>query len=262
MATFKSKMKHLDPEWADKIWIKAHENAVANPQKSPELIACIAALALTGARPASLERGIVFSLNRSDKNNVFIEAKIPGAKLVYEDEEKTILKRGQEEVSIRWSLSNPELPPRKQELAYIAEMLKLNGRPVKIKMGVDAIAKRVASLSKQIWPRKVYHVSPICYRELFSANGKAAGIDPVELAAAMGHLSTESQGRYASPRKRTSGAVAPPKVNRIFTSAKASGEVKTHRTESERFPKVQSLAKFKAANSFKTKLKSLSPKPH
>lgn len=248
MATFKSKMKSLAPGWADEIWQKATE---MNGGKGADWRLGLAALAITGARPVSLQRGIEFRLSTDQQGRQFVKAFIPGAKII-RDKETEEIKRGQEEIMLAWQVDpGCDAPPRAGEFNAIREALEANGGTLKVKYNADSIATSVRTLSKQIWPRRKTHVSPICYRELFSSNAKAAGIPPELIAGAMGHLSSESQGRYASRPRKSTGAVAPSKVS-MFHTVKTTQTIKTHRSP---------MARFKATQSLKTKLSSKAPGP-
>lgn len=247
MATFKSKMKFLDDQWADKIWegCSALNEGAGGQWRLP-----LAVLAITGARPASLERGVSISAFKGEDGFLYLQAVIPGAKILKNPDGSP--RRGQDMIRMAWRLTgpNPDIPPRSQEFmairdAYIKHADQANEMtPMVISYGADAIASSVRMLSKSLWPRRKYHVSPICYRELFSSNAKAAGIPPDELAQAMGHLSAESQGKYASRPRKSGGSVSPKK---LFSAVSATSKVKT-----ERAP----MARFKAATSLKKRLES------
>lgn len=252
MATFKSKMKHLDPNWADEIWLNARE---MNDKKGAQWLPGIAALAVTGARPASLERGIVFEYVQNDQGKTFIQATIPGAKILKNSNGTP--HRGQDETKMCWEIGSTQgLPPRTKELKYINELLIQNGnQPITLTHGANALSVAVRTLSKQIWPRRTRHVSPICYRELFSSNAKAAGVPADQLAMAMGHLSAESQGRYSARSRKAKGDGVTPR--KVFSDVAATHKVKKmHRSP------LNSMARFKAAQSLKTKLKAkMGPSP-
>lgn len=248
MATFKSKMKHLADDWADKIWQNARE---MNNGKGADWLTAIAVLAITGARPAQLERGISFQFVRTDDGKLYLEATIPGAKIIKNPDGTP--HRGQDLVKMNWQISPvQEIPPRSKEYRFIYNMmLKDPDGSLVFDCKANSLSVQMRALSKQIWPRRTKHVSPICYRELLAQNAKDAGIPADQLAMAMAHLSAESQGKYASrSRKARGGGVKPAKV---FSNVAASHKVKKmHRSPQN------SMARFKAANSLKTKLKQKS----
>lgn len=223
-ASKRRQMSSFDDGWPDQIWSAANR---INGGKGAAWLLPLAALAVTGARPAALERGITFALI-TDQGRRYIEATIQGVKLT--------ANRGQPSHTIRWSTSDDTHRP--DELAALAEaMMKAPGRKLTVRYDSEAISTRLRELSQQLWPRRRYHITGYCYRELIVSTAKAAGVDAAELAAALGHRSAESQGAYArAGRRRKSG------VRRPFASA--SGMVKVRL---ERAP----MARFKAANALK-----------
>jgi len=242
MATFKSKMKYLDPDWADRIWEGA--SAVSNGKGAAWRLA-IAALALTGARPASLERGIAFTWIRDSQGVLYLTAKIPGAKLLKNHDGTA--RRGQEFVQMAWRVSRPtEAPPREREFLALVDALSTEdptgktGSTITVSYNKDAIATAVRDLSKQLWPRRTRHVSPICYREMFSATAKASGMAPDALAAAMGHISAESQGKYHAYRGKAKGKVSP---KSLFSQVKVPTKIKMERAPMARFKAAAANAK-------------------
>lgn len=243
MATFKSKMRHLEPDWPDQIWSAAlaHRDG-----KGAGWLLPLAALAVTGVRPASLEKGIVFKAVEVD-GVVQLQAIIKGAKILKDKDGNA--KRGQDEVVMSWRLlpGPAEKSHRAAELEYIKRAVKERrdtGYEITIRYDADAISTRLRELSRALWPRKRTHVSGVCYRELFASTAKAAGVPAAELAAAMGHLSAESQGKYASRPRRRGGAVKP--VGRPFGKATASSTVRTDRAPMARFKRSSAIAKAKA----------------
>lgn len=228
-ASKKSQMKHLDTDWADQIWKAAKAK---NGGKGAAYLLPIAALALTGARPISLERGITFSISE-ENGKVCIEATIPGAKIVLAEDGSVI--RGQKEYKQRFDGNCA----RWQEIKEIAIAIRKAKGPITVQYDAEAISTRLRELSKSIWPRKKYQVTAYSYRELFASNAKGSGMAPHDIAAAMGHLSTESQGKYSPrDRKRTRGGAVKP-----CTSAKATEKIKTHRSPMSRFKNATRIKK-------------------
>jgi hypothetical protein len=230
MARFKTKMRHLAPAWADKLWDAAQAR---NRGAGAEWLLPLAALAVTGIRPASLERGITFDLVHDRNGAEYIRARSFGAKILKDFDGAAI--RGQDEVQVCWRLSPPaDAPHRPKELSAILQALQ-NSEQKRITVAYDAegISTRIRELSKEIWPRKQYQVSAICYRELLSSCCKDAGMSASDIAKVMGHLSTESQGRYSSGIRRSSRP--PEQQARLFSHIAATNAVRTHRSPMQRF---------------------------
>lgn len=241
--SFKSKMKHLEPDWADRIWEAAQ---ATNKGQGAAWMLPLAAMALTGCRPASLERGIQFTV-KQERGQVYVEATVPGAKILTHPDGKP--KRSQKEVRISWHMPVAAGADREThrplELAAITQaLLEAPGRRLTVRYDAEGISTRLRELSRELWPRRQHHVSGVCYRELFASESKAAGVSRTDLAAAMGHLSTESQGRYASGRRRK-GAAKPNK--RTFTAATAAVEVRNTRGPMDRFKRSSALKKIAKA---------------
>ena len=183
-ASKRKQMTRFSDTWADEIWaaVSSANGGDGRAWKLP-----LAAIAVTGARPAALERGITFSL--STINGItYLEANIAGVKLGSS--------RGQPHHLIRWATEGDS--HRSDELIEIAKAtMKAPGRKLRISYDAEAISTRLRELSRALWPRRKYHITAYCYRELISSTAKEADIDPAEIAAAMGHRSTESQGSYS-----------------------------------------------------------------
>ena len=76
-ASKKLQMRTFDDDWPDQIWRAVMEK---NGGKGAAWRLAVAALAVTGARPAALEKGIQFSITKKDGRMV-IEAGIQGVKM-------------------------------------------------------------------------------------------------------------------------------------------------------------------------------------
>ncbi|MBB3119663.1 hypothetical protein [Pseudoduganella violacea] len=227
MARFKTKMRYLAPEWADKIWDAAQaRNRGAGAE-------WLLPLAVTGVRPASLERGITFDLVHDHDGAEYIRAKSFDAKILKDFTGAAI--RGQDEVQVCWRITPPaDAPHRPNELWAILQTLQHSEQKrIAVTYDVDGISTQIRELSKEIWPRKQYQVSAICYRELLSSCCKDAGMSASDIAKVMGHLSTESQGRYSSGTLRSSSA--PRQQTRLFSHIAATNTVRVHRSPMQRF---------------------------
>ena len=217
MATFRSKMCKLDPDWADKIWhaVKNGNNRgprpggpkyeewilAGKPSKPSRWALPLAALAVTGVRPASLETGITFRIVE-DAGIKFVEATAAGAKIIKNEDGSAF--RGQDETKLRWRLTQPAEPShRPAEFKMICQaLLNAPNYEIIVTYDAEAISTRLREVSQKVWPRRKTHVSGVCYRELLASTSKAAGVSAAELAMAMGHFSTESQGKYDRAKKQ------------------------------------------------------------
>lgn len=230
---FKKKMARLDTAWADKIWNAASEKNL--PCKM-----AIAALALTGVRPATLENGIDFSIV-VEGGIEYLRARFDGAKQVIKEGKRI---RGQEWIEIDWRLDEPEPSHRMPEFEAMVEAAKVTpGQAVRITFDAESISNRLRELSKKLWPRRQIHISGICYRELLSSVAKSADVDRTELAAALGHLSEVSSGSY---QRRAKGGT----MKRPFTQARAAQAPRTM-TQKKTERKEDHLAKFKRTSAAK-----------
>lgn len=223
-ASKKKQMRYFDKDWPDQIWNAARE---IGSGKGAAWLRPLAAIALTGARPAALEKGIEFSIVNCE-GVYFIQAMIPGVKL-RED-------RGQPHHVMRWSLDKITTH-RKHELKLIAEtLLKAESNRILVQYDAEAISTRLRELSISIWPRKKHHITAYCYRQLFASVAKSSGANRDEIALAMGHLSADSQGRYS--RKSCGG-------RQLDTCIKPWAEVMGSKTVK---PQRSALSRFKATS--------------
>jgi len=194
-ASKRVQMRTFDNDWADQIWKAARQT---NNGSCAFWLLALAAIAVTGCRPASLEKGVVFSIVKRGGKSV-IEARIKGVKITES--------RGQAEYVIRWGVNDTHRP---DELLAIAEaILKSGANKICVKYDAEAISTRLREVSTKLWPRRKYKITGYCYRELLSSAAKSAGAPPSELALALGHRSTESQGRYARASCKSSGGAKP-----------------------------------------------------
>jgi integrase len=80
-------------------------------------------------------------------------------------------------------------------------------------VGIERRAKRInLDWSQRIRPRIGGKVSAYSLRHQFAANMKASGMDPIDIARALGHLSIKSQGRYGSKQQGQGGSLGLSKV--------------------------------------------------
>lgn len=223
-ASKRRQMSSFDDDWPDQIW---HAVCSKNKGDGASWKLAVAALAVTGCRPAALELGVDFRVVK-EAGKVFIEARIKGVKLAEN--------RGQPEHCFRWSTE--EDTHRPAELVALTKALVASpGRAMTVTYDAEAISTRLREVSRILWPRRRYAITGYCYRELLSSTAKAAGVPPEELAAAMGHRSAESQGAYARAHRRAKTRSRAP-----WASVRASAPVSMKRAP---------MARFKAASAFK-----------
>ena len=229
-ASKKPQMKTLDEHWPDKIWSAICE---VNHGKGAAWKLAAAVLAVTGARPSELEKGITISAIKCNGKNG-IEAVIQGSKLIKDF-------RGQPEHKFVW-MSHTETHRSEELIALVKAVSEAPNRQLVVQYDAEAISTKLREISRKIWPRRKHHVTAYCYRELLSSTAKEADVPPEELAQAMGHLSSYSQNSYAHSGRKKRGGIKP------WGCVTASVPVRTEKAL---------LARFKAATVFKKlKLKS------
>jgi integrase len=188
----KSKRKSLPkgPDWQERAWEAA--TAAMRPA-----VAC----GWVGARPNEIELGVVLERTFTECGEA-IRVTIRGAKVTE--------RSGQPERTLLISVHSPE------GRALFSAIPKGEFR-TEVRRG----AKRInADWCNRIRPRMGGKPSAYSLRHQFAANLKAAGLSPVEIAKALGHLSVKSQKRYGSRSQGQGGGLA-------LLEAEAPREVRT-----------------------------------
>lgn len=199
-ASKKAQMGHLADDWANQVL----QAAVAmNGGKGAAWLPALCICALTGCRPVALELGIRL-VTGEVKGMKLVQITVPGTK---HNDEGT---RGQDKTML---FLESGISHRPKELAILERLMAENGGTLTVKYDAEAISTRLRETSKKLWPRRKYHVTAYCYRELFASSCKESGMKREDIALAMGHQSIESQGAYARTGrgKRGGGGVAPVK---------------------------------------------------
>lgn len=193
--------------WQQRAW------EIATPAMRPAL-----ACGWAGARPNEIEQG-VFIERIGHKGKTLIEVTIQGAKVTK--------KSGQPERTLWFSV---ESDIGKALFSAIPE----GETQTTIKRG----AKRInLDWSKRIRPMMGGKVSAYSLRHQFAANLKAANLDPVDIAKALGHLSIKSQSRYGSKQQGQSGGAG-------LSAVYASRDVITG-------PEAESISDYSVGDPFK-----------
>ena len=215
--------KRLPTDWREQIW-------QAIPETNASLRSAVAILQLTGCRPCELAKGITVELNseNADWGEVLLFTTL-GAKVgKIPDRNGTLHDRGQPERNVVVPITSPPA-------IYLAKLIAASGTQV-IGYHAKGISNRLSEMSHRLYPRRQEHISAYCYRHAFGSAIKDTVTDASTRAAALGHLSDYSQGRYGRPSKGGKGTVAPPILDAI-----ASRQVK-HNKKSDR------LLRFKIAS--------------
>ena len=168
--------------------------ASATPKQKPY----VALLWATGCRPAEIEAGV--TVRRVSGG---IEVEIPGAKVTETNGQprRRILIDGKSKAGL-----------------HLAMALGAKGE-----VTLSRKAKRIGSDFSDIKRRTgLSAVSAYSFRHQVSADMKAAGADPQDIARVLGHASERTQGRYGKPGKGRAGGG-------IILDAIASREVRTGR---------------------------------
>lgn len=174
------------PDWRDRIWA-----AAARPRTKDRRDE-LAALAITGARPEELTKGIHFSL-LVDGN---IRARIEGSKC--RPATKTEPGRGQE--WREFTIINPgdsiEGQHMLQRLRDAGGRLDVRGPEPRV---MSDYIRRCAAAA---FPRRSkIEVSPYSYRHAFVARAKSQGLSHADVAKIAGHQSTDSARHYGRARQ-------------------------------------------------------------
>lgn len=156
-------------DWRDRVWA----------QSRPQDQGAVAVLALTGARPAELEKGV-----HIERTSCGLAFTIRGAKV---DDSKG---RGQPERTITVPRVEAEKSVEGRHLLEIAR----SGKDVRIE-SANAFTQRIAAAGERAGLERV---SAYDYRHAFSSRMKAEGIERAQIAAALGHQAERSQAKYGS----------------------------------------------------------------
>ena len=160
-------------DWQRRAW------DVATPAMRPAI-----AVGWVGARPAEIEDGV--TVRRSfDEGGETLVVEIPGAKVTQ--------RTGQP-----WRRITVD--PRSDVGRALLEVL---GDDQAVE--VQRAAKRISKDWTAIRAHAGGNASAYSLRHQFAANLKAAKLDPMEIARALGHVSVRSQGRYGSARQGQAG---------------------------------------------------------
>jgi len=149
----------------------------ACPASSKYFLALLV-LMLTGLRPAELQHGVRVTMQGAE-----IAVIIRGAKVT--------MIAGQPERTLWFGLDNPLT-------AYLAKRVQASagaGFAVSIK-SPGALCNFVRRLSRRVFWRRKYVISPYSYRHAFASDRKAEKVPPENIGAMLGHAVDRSQRGY------------------------------------------------------------------
>ena len=218
----------LPSDWREEVWQSISETNTA-------LRNAVAVLQLTGCRPWELARGVTVELNSENPEwGKVLLFTINGAKVgQIPDRNGNLHDRGQPERNIVVPITSPLAQ-------YLADLIATSNRQV-IRYHSKSISNRLSEISHQLYPRRREHISAYCYRHAFSSDIKDSVPEVNTRAAALGHLSDYSQGRYGRPKKGTKGVKEAPILDAI-----GSRQVK-HNKKSDRLLRFKIASKNNAA---------------
>lgn len=152
--------------------------------------------AITGCRPAELQKGI---LARSGDGHLTIAIK--GAKV---DAAK-----GQKWRILRYDLTDPH-----PLVASLAQEIALIGGEIRIAIeNPRNWSTALRRVGQTLWPQHKKHITPYCLRHDAASNFKASSLNSDEIAQALGHATNKTQKRYGQKQMSRGGrGVAPTQV--------------------------------------------------
>lgn len=204
----------LPSNWRQQVW-------AAIPAFNLALRSAVAVLELTGCRPCELEKGVTITLENDPELGTVLVFRILGGKVgKIPDCNGDLHDRGQPERHLA-------VPLASEVAHYIAERIVPLGELV-IRYHRKSISNRVSEISRQLFPRRREHLSAYCYRHAFGTALKDTVADGKVRAAALGHLSDYSQGKYGRPSRNGKGTQQPPILD-AFGSRPVKHSPKTDR---------------------------------
>lgn len=194
-------IKKLPDGWLDKFFLfKRKKNDEQKETNQGDIVFALALSIATGLRPIELENGV-----NVHKNGAEIEIEIQGAK--YSKNEFGISERGLQK---RCITINPEYSLASKYIYDTAHEILKDSRynSFFFRYGRESLRKIMGyttkSFFRECYPEKnPVPVSPYSFRHMFAASLKSdESLTDVQIAQALGHLSTESMKCYAKKFRR------------------------------------------------------------
>jgi len=157
--------------------------------------------ALTGCRPAELQRGVkVWRAFDNDRKLHLIHFEINGAKV----------KAGQGQPSRHLAYTQHDVHPLVVMLNQVLPSLDDGTLHVQIEKPVN-FTTEVRRLANSLWPKHPHTVTPYCFRHQWASDAKRVGtVDSV--SQGLGHVSTKTQRNYGTASQGSSSTALRPVI--------------------------------------------------
>lgn len=212
----------LPKDWRAKLFEVVKGRKLTKPGRLPE---AVAALWVTGCRPAELEKGVVYMAH-----NGRLVIKIEGAKHGTIDNGEVVAERG---MASRTIAVDPDLHPGAR---YLYDLALAQELPRKLSYNRNSIRSRINEAGREVLAKlkDAPSLSPYSFRHAMASDLKSCDtITNEQRAQVMGHLSVESLESYGR-RRRGGGGVSP--IVKVESSAQPHGKL-SHAPPAEQAPK-------------------------
>jgi len=169
-----------------KNWNERYFKYIAS--KNSKYTKAIAFLAISGCRPAELEKGVSLGLREDGSIKLCIES------IKTHDD-----KYGQK--TREFTVKSDSI-----EHQYLVDLMKKSNNQTWIQIeSAKKLGAQMCKYSKKVFPRMKSFISPYTYRHQFARKAKAALNEKVDVAVALGHSNDKSQRFYANASKNAGG---------------------------------------------------------
>ena len=201
----------LPKDWRLKLFETVKGRKQTKPSRLPE---AVAALWVTGCRPAELEAGITYMAHNGQ-----LVVKIAGAKHGKIDNGETVADRG---MAWRTLALDPDLHPGAR---YLYDLVLSEKLPRVLSYNKNSIRSRINEAGREVLAKlkDAPSLSPYSFRHAMASDLKSCDtLTDEQRAQVMGHLSVESLESYGR-RRRGGGGVSP--VAKVQTSVQPHGKL-------------------------------------
>lgn len=174
----------------------------------------VAAIMMTGCRPAEIENGLTMRVSDNGEEKT-LTILIKGAKVT------SLNGQPLRKMTFSYNTDHPAI----KELIYFYEKNKNSKGVATLQRSAGTVSQYVRDARAVAGFRGRRAPTAYSFRHQFSADCKMLGVDEVSLAKMMGHRSTKTQSVYGSPRQGNIGGITP--IQNIASFA-ASEEVRDY----------------------------------